>query len=110
QEARDRAFNNSLAVADSQAIVRGWEERSAELRARNPATLNLTFGPRERNRIDFLKAADDAPTLVFIHGGYWQMRSKESFTFCATGPMARGINVALMGYTLAPEAGLDEMV
>ncbi len=47
---------------------------------------------------------------MFIHGGYWQMRAKEAFTLFAAGPMAHGINVALIGYTLAPEATLDEIV
>src|SRR5206468_12860058 len=60
--------------------VAGWEKRSGELRQRYPAHIDLRYGPRERNRIDFLKAADKAPTLLFIHGGYWQARSKEVFT------------------------------
>jgi arylformamidase len=80
------------------------------MRKRFPDTIDLRYGPRERNRIDFLKAADGAPTLLFIHGGYWQMRSKEVFTVVAEGPMAHGINVALIGYTLAPDATLDEIV
>jgi arylformamidase len=47
---------------------------------------------------------------VFIHGGYWQTRAKETFALFAGGPMAHGINVALIGYTLAPDATLDEIV
>ena len=110
QEDRDLGLNNSVAVAGSADMVAGWERRSADMRARHPDHLDLRYGPRERNRIDFLKAADGAPTLLFIHGGYWQMRAKEVFTCIADGPMAHGINVALIGYTLAPEATLDEIV
>jgi len=106
----DLGLNNSTAVAGSGDLVSGWERLSADLRAKHPGHLDLRYGPRERNRIDFLKAGDGAPTLVFIHGGYWQMRSKEVFTLVAEGPMAHGINVALIGYTLAPEATLDEIV
>jgi len=91
-------------------MVAGWEQRSAELRKRFPENIDLRYGPRERNRIDFLKAADGAPTLLFIHGGYWQARAKEVFTVVAEGPMAHGINVALISYTLAPDATLDEIV
>src|SRR5262249_59813695 len=47
---------------------------------------------------------------VFIHGGYWQARAKENFTTFADGVMAHGINVALTGYTLAPDARLDQIV
>jgi arylformamidase len=106
----DAAYNNGAAVKDSAAIVARWDAASAALRQRHAGTIDLAYGPRPRNRIDFLKAdAPDAPTLVFVHGGYWQMRSKESFTFTAAGPLSAGINVALAGYTLAPEATLDEM-
>jgi len=110
QQDRDLGLNNGVAVAESADIVAGWERRSLELRARYSGHLDLRYGPRERNRIDFLKAAGKAPTLVFIHGGYWQTRAKEVFTVMAEGPMAHGINVALIGYTLAPEATLDEIV
>jgi arylformamidase len=106
----DLGLNNTVAVAGSLDLVAGWEQRSAAMRARYPDHLDLRYGPRERNRIDFLKVRDKAPTLLFIHGGYWQTRAKEVFTLVAEGPMAHGINVALIGYTLAPDATLDEIV
>ena len=110
QEARDLGLNNGIAVPGSVEMAAGWEQRSAEMRKRFAGHLDLRYGPRERNRIDFLKAREQAPTLLFIHGGYWQARAKEVFTVFAEGPMAHGINVALIGYTLAPEATLDEIV
>ena len=110
QHDRDSGLNNGAAVAGSGDIVAGWNRLSLELRARHSAHLDLRYGPRERNRIDFLKVRDRGPTLLFIHGGYWQMRAKEDFSLFAAGPMAHGINVALIGYTLAPEAKLDEIV
>jgi arylformamidase len=110
REEVDRGLNNGAAVATSADIIAGWEKRSAELRQQHPQHLDVRYGPRERNRIDFLRAADKAPTLLFIHGGYWQHRAKEVFTLVAEGPMALGINVALIGYTLAPDATLDEIV
>jgi arylformamidase len=110
QEDRDRGLNNGVAVAGSGDIVAGWDRRSQDMRARYSSHLDLRYGPRERNRIDFFKAAEKAPTLLFIHGGYWQTRAKETFALFAAGPMAHGINVALIGYTLAPDATLDEIV
>src|SRR5438034_9364610 len=110
QQERDLGLNNGVAVAGSADIVAGWERRSAEMRARYPDHLDLRYGSRERNRIDFLKVAENGPTLMFIHGGYWQQRAKEIFALFAEGPIAHGINVALVGYTLAPEATLDEIV
>ncbi|WP_295846065.1 alpha/beta hydrolase [Tardiphaga sp.] len=110
REQVDAGLNNGVAVAGSAEIGAGWVERSEAMKVRFPAHLELSYGPRERNRFDFLKAADGGPTLVLIHGGYWQMRSKDFFTCFAAGPMAHGINVAVIGYTLAPEATLDEIV
>jgi len=110
REALDRGLNNGEAVAGSAAIVAEWDARSAELRKRHAAHLDLRYGPRERNRIDFLKVRNNAPTLLFIHGGYWQNRAKENFTTFAEGALAHGINVALTGYTLAPDATLDQIV
>jgi len=110
QEERDLGLNNGVAVTGSADIVAGWERRSTEVRGMHRDHLDLRYGPRERNRVDFLRARDKGPTLLFIHGGYWQARAKEVFTLFAEGPMARGINVALIGYTLAPDATLDEIV
>jgi acetyl esterase/lipase len=110
REALGRAFNNAAAVPNSDAIIRDWEARSAALRVKRSGFLDLRYGPRERNRIDFFSAGEHTPTLVFIHGGYWQARSKETFTFVAEGPLAMGVSVALIGYTLAPETTIDRMV
>lgn len=110
QEERDRGLNNGAAVANSGEIVAGWDRLSGEMRARYPQHLDLRYGPRERNRIDFLKSAEAGPTLVFIHGGYWQTRAKENFTLFAAGPLAHGINVALIGYTLAPDVSIDDII
>src|SRR5260221_14293997 len=38
------------------------------------------------------------------------MRAKENFAFLAAGPLAHGIGVALVGYTLAPQKRLDGIV
>jgi acetyl esterase/lipase len=106
----DAAYNNSAAVTDSPALLADWQARSDRLRAANPVLLDLRYGPAERNRIDYFGARVSGPVLVFIHGGYWQMRAKETFSFLAAGPLAHCIHVAMIGYTLAPEKRLDGIV
>jgi acetyl esterase/lipase len=108
--ALDAAYNNSAAVKNSAAIVADWQARSERVREKYPDGLDLRYGPASRNRIDYFEARKDSPLLVFIHGGYWQMRAKEMFSFLAPGPLAHGISVALVGYTLAPEKRLDAIV
>ena len=109
--ALDTAYNNGAAVADSDRFIAKWEQRSAQLRAERPCRLDLRYGEAPRNRLDFFTASErGAATLLFIHGGYWQSRAKELFSFVAEGPLALGMNVALISYTLAPEARLDRIV
>jgi arylformamidase len=108
--ALDAAYNNSAAVTDSPGILADWDARSARLRAERPQHLDLRYGTAERNRIDYFAAKQGGPVFVFIHGGYWQMRAKETFAFLAAGPLAHSINVALIAYTLAPEKRLDGIV
>jgi arylformamidase len=108
--ALDAAYNNGAAVRDSAQIVADWEARSVKLRAAHPDGMDLRYGNDERNRIDYFAARRDGPVLMFIHGGYWQNRAKELFAFVAQGPLAWGINVALVGYTLAPQKRLDGIV
>jgi arylformamidase len=107
----DAAYNNSAAVADSDRYIADWLRRSEALRSRMPDHLDLVFGDGPRARLDFFAAnRTGAATLLFFHGGYWQRNAKEGFSFVAEGPLAHGLNVAVAGYTLAPEAAMDEIV
>jgi arylformamidase len=109
----DAAYNNSAAVADSPQFLARWRERSAELRAAasQARLLDLPYGKRPRARLDYFPAGRaQAPLFVFIHGGYWQRNDKDMFAFVADGPRAHRIDVAVVGYTLAPEARLGEIV
>ncbi len=107
----DAAYDNSAAVADRADFLARWRAKSAEMRASSGAKLDVAYGPRERTRLDYFPSgATQAPLFVFIHGGYWQRNEKETFAFVAEGPLARGIDVALVGYTLAPEARLSGIV
>jgi arylformamidase len=109
--ALDAAYDNTGAVADSQAYRERWWKVSEALRKTPPARCDLRYGARPRATLDYFPAgAVGAPLFVFIHGGYWQRNEKERFSFTALGPLAHGVNVAVPGYTLAPEARLTDIV
>lgn len=108
--ALSRAYDNTGAVADSAVRLADWAARSARLRAAPGHALDIPYGPGPRNRIDlFACGRRHAPLLAFIHGGYWQRNAKEGFACMAEGPLALGMDVALIGYTLAPEASLTRI-
>lgn len=110
QAALDIAFNNQAHVPELPSIRAAWAERSAAA-LRWPHLLDQHYGAGPRETLDLFFAADrTAPTLVFIHGGYWQANDKENFRFVVEGPLVHGINVALLEYTLAPQARMDQIV
>src|SRR5262245_1057261 len=107
----DAAYNNAAAVAGSADWIARWTARTRDLRGRHPEHLDLAYGARPRNRVDlFRSGAAAAPLLAFIHGGYWQRNAKEVFGCLAAGPLACGIDVAMVGYTLCPEIRLTGLV
>ncbi|MDH4555142.1 alpha/beta hydrolase [Pseudomonas sp. BN417] len=107
----DAAYDNTAAVADFPAILADFQSRSALLYASTPCRRDLRYGERPRERYDWIPCGKtDAPTFVFIHGGYWQNCTKEDFAFIASGPLASGFNVVLAEYTLAPEASMSQIV
>jgi arylformamidase len=109
--ALDAAYNNTAAVADSLDWLARWEKLSAAVRSGPRARLDIAYASRPRARFDYFACGTLKPPLfVFIHGGYWQRNDKSVFAFVAEGPRAHGIDVALLGYTLAPQARLADIV
>jgi arylformamidase len=108
--ALDAAYDNTAAVADSQSYRAKWWEASAAIRAEPASKLDLRYGERPRATLDYFPAVANAPLFVFIHGGYWQRNEKERFSFAGLGPLAQGINVAVPGYTLGPDARMTDIV
>jgi arylformamidase len=112
QAARNAAYDNNAAVADSPRWIEQRNRASAIYREAHPAELDLAYAPSsERTAFDLYPAADpQAPCLIFIHGGYWQRNSRQVFACVAEGPAAAGWSVAIPGYSLAPQASLAEIV
>ena len=107
----DAAYDNTNAVVDSGERREAWIARSDAFRERHADGLDLAYGPRPRNKLDLFRCgAARAPLFAFIHGGYWQRNAKETFACMAAGPLAVGMDVAFIGYTLCPEATLSEIV
>jgi arylformamidase len=101
-------FNRGL-VPDHMAIFAGWAKASEALRQRQAPT-RLQVGPKPRHILDVFEAGPNAPVHLFVHGGYWQATDPALHHFVAEGPLAHGITTAFAGYTLAPEASIDDIV
>ncbi|MGQ0546651.1 MAG: alpha/beta hydrolase [Betaproteobacteria bacterium] len=108
--ALDAAYNNRNAVADYPGIAAERVKRSEHVRSARKLHADLKYGSSARERLDFFPAErPGAPILAFIHGGYWQSNDKEASSFLVGGPLAHGFSVALIEYTLAPDADIDRI-
>jgi arylformamidase len=112
QAGLDAQYNNRAAVADAARYIERWPEASRKTRARLGGTLDLAYGPHPRHRLDIFPATGGgrAPVVAFIHGGYWQALDKSVFSFIAAPFVDAGVTVAMLGYPIAPEVGMDEIV
>jgi acetyl esterase/lipase len=111
--ALDTAYNNTAAVGlpKRDAYVAARVARSDAFRAAHPGRIDVRYGDGARQRLDVFPAGRaGAPTLVFIHGGYWQQNDKEPFAFLGEGLLPAGFNLVVVEYTLAPAARMDAIV
>ncbi len=95
-------------------VLPGWKRDALAFRTSvgTRAEIDVAYGPRQRQRLDLFVPArgTDGPVAMFIHGGYWQSMHRLSFSHMARGPLAHGVTVAVVGYTLCPEVSLDALL
>lgn len=108
--ARDRAYSPTSCVPNLGRYLRQYADRSAQAREQLP-WLALRYGPSGSELLHFFRAQQpNAPLHVFIHGGYWQELSEAESSFAAPGLVSHGSAFAALGYGLAPQHRLDEIV
>ena len=111
--ALDAAYDNTNAVGieSRNAYTSDWMKRSETVSNAWSSRNNISYGSGPRQRLDvFPCGTADAPTLVYIHGGYWQMGDKETYRFIGDALLASNFNFVLVEYTLAPEVRMDDIV
>lgn len=107
----DAAYDNRRAFPSFMELRDAWSQRGERLLRTTPGERNVRYGPGSRQRLDFLACGiPGRPTLAYIHGGYWQWNDKENYAFVAEGLLAHGVNVAMIEYTLAPQADVGAMI
>jgi len=103
-QALEAQYNARAARPDYDDVMEDWIRRSEAFRSSSGGFLDAAYGPGERHRLDIFTADNSGPTLVYLHGGYWQRGDKSAYSFVAEPFVARGVNVVLMNYSLCPEA------
>ena len=103
------AYENRLHIPNADRHLANWPVDAAAFRDHHQnSERDLAYGTGARTSYDlFLPAGgiDAAKGVVgVIHGGYWVALSKDDFSHLAVGLLDRGWAVAMIGYTLAPQA------
>jgi arylformamidase len=111
EEQLNLQYNNRMQVPDFKAHLQRWETLSRLSEKTLPIIKDLPYGNLSRENLDvFPASAPHAKTLIFIHGGYWQMFDKCSFHFIAGALADYHITTVLVNYPLAPAASIDQQV
>ncbi len=111
QAALDSQYNNRQHVLDYADYLNGWESLSRETETRLPVVKDIAYGSLPGERLDvYPSSKPNAKTLVFIHGGYWQMLNKAMFHFIADPFYSYGVTTVLLTYPLAPGVSMDQIV
>ncbi len=117
QEELDAQYNLRAIIPEAATSYEEFCERESEgLRAELRHRLDVPFGPTLAEHVDVYPAPGEAsggrgaPVLVYVHGGFWVLRTSKEFGFVARGPASSGVATVVTNYALAPAAKIGEMV
>ena len=106
----EAGYNLKAAFPDFPQVLQAWQKATAVIREPMLGDADIAYGEGKLQGFDFYRAAGtNRPLLVFIHGGYWQGGDKSDIGFIAAPYVRAGISVAVMNYSLAPQASIEQM-
>jgi len=108
----DLQYNARATVPDIAPMLRDYAAISAQARNTLPCALNVAYGTHPDETLDIFPARGErpGPVLIYLHGGYWRLLSKDDSSFMAPTLTQAGITVVAVNYSLAPAVTLDHIV
>lgn len=111
----DQAYFLDMEEADTRAVLDRYALESQSVRALSGSTLDQSYGPHPRDVLEIFLPEETAatgpvPCVVFVHGGWWKGGCPQDRAMLAPAFTARGYGFASIGYPLAPEASLRDIV
>ncbi len=111
QEELDAQYNLRMLFPDAASLYEAFCARESEkVREDLAHHLDVPFGPTLAEHVDLYPAGDGAPILIYVHGGFWALRTSKEFGFVARGPVSRGVATVVTNYALCPAVTIDEIV
>ncbi len=111
QEELDAQYNLRVLFPDAASLYEAFCARESEkVREDLAHHLDVPFGPTLAEHVDLYPAGEDAPVLIYVHGGFWALRTSKEFGFVARGPVSEGVATVVTNYALCPAVTIDEIV
>ena len=113
QAALDLAYSARAPIGEKfdKVYLPGFTTTSQAARAALPCRRDIHYGPHRDEVCDVFPAAKPgAPMMVYLHGGYWRMLTKEENSFVATALQPAGAAVMVNTYSLCPDVHIDVIV
>ncbi len=109
---REREYSPSSCVASIDPYLQRYATDSERVRA-DLAWVSHRYGPAPASVLDVFEPSSPAESRdihLFFHGGYWQQLGRSDASFPAAEFVPSGTTYVAAGYTLAPEATLEQIV
>ncbi len=111
QEELDAQYDLRALFPEAASLYEAFCGReSEEARGDLAHHLGVPFGPTLAEHVDLYPAGEGAPVLVYVHGGFWVLRTAREFGFVARGPVSRNVATVVTNYALCPAVTIDEEV
>ena len=109
--ALDQQYNVRALVPECANMLQRWAKNSEIEREQQDCFLDISYGTGVNETVDvFPSESNQAPVLIFIHGGYWRSLDKADHSFIAPAFIQQGVCVVVPNYALCPAATLPEIV
>ncbi|WP_420399909.1 alpha/beta hydrolase [Flagellimonas sp.] len=104
-------FNLRLRHPDYQKYLDINERESLRVKKSYSCHLDQKYGLDVLQAMDiFPSNVENAPVLVFIHGGYWRALDKRSYQFVAEPFVKNNFTVCVINYRLIPSVNMETVL
>lgn len=107
----DDAYENRGNIAGSTEIAEAWGNKAKAFRDQAKSELDVTTEENSSIRYDIFWPTDKPKGMfVFVHGGYWQVTDKSTWSHLAKGAVEAGWAVVIPGYDLCPKVSIGDII
>ena len=107
----DNAYENRGHIVGSTEIAEAWVKNAEAFRNLAKSDLNITTNDSGASRYDIFWPNDKPKGIfVFVHGGYWQVTDKSTWSHLAKGAVDAGWAAVIPAYDLCPKVSIDNII